>query len=93
MSRALTAADQEESESSLLSSRRDSDCDSLYHPHNNLVRDSRMPTTKGQIRAYWLGALLNFAGFQFGVSPVSFAIKRAHLMLYNSTTPESSAES
>jgi len=93
MSRALMAADQEESELSLLSSRRDSDCDSCHHPQDNLISDNRMPTTKGQIRAYWLGALLNFAGFQFGVSSVSFVIKRAHLILYNSTIPESSAES
>lgn len=72
MSRALTAADQQESELSLLSSRRDSDCDSLHHFQNNLVQDISMPTTKGQVRAYWLGALLNFAGFQFGVSSDSF---------------------
>ena len=61
------AADQEESELSLLPSRTDSDCDSLHH--QDILVDCNivtMPTTKGQIRAYWLGALLNFAGFQFG---------------------------
>lgn len=68
MSRALRTIDQEESELSLLSSRRDSDCDSLHHQQDGFARSITMPTTKGHIRAYWLGALLNFAGFQFGVS-------------------------
>jgi len=92
MSRALTAADQEESELSLLSSRRHSDCDSLQHLHDDPDRSLIMPVTKGRVRAYWLGALLNLAGFQFGYDSgivggvceclASSANKRARLIFH-----------
>jgi len=92
MPRVLTTADQEESELSLLSSRRHSDCDSLQYLQNDPDRNPIMPMTKGRVRAYWLGALLNLAGFQFGYDSgivggvceclASFANKRARLIFH-----------
>jgi len=62
---------QEEESEELLSSHpvaSTSTSISVSTPHFARRHDHReiMSTRLGLIRAYWLGALLNFAGFQFG---------------------------
>lgn len=57
-----TAQLEEESESLL--SHSDSSSPAAARQHNNT--EMTQSTTLGLVRAYFLGALLNFAGFQFG---------------------------
>jgi len=62
------SAQEEEIEELLSSHRVASNSISASTPHFARYHDHReiMSTRLGLIRAYWLGALLNFAGFQFG---------------------------